>query len=122
MDAPNCSELYTFNLARSHRNWKSGLVRIVATVAVLYALGLGGFDYAMHRPPEDFSRVMMRVGPLPFLLFPFESMWKQARAGHLQIGDTAPDFTLPLLDRSQTVALAGFRGNQPVVLIFGSYT
>jgi len=122
MDAQYCSKLYTLHLARSHRQWKSGLFRIVAPVAAVYALALGGFDYAMHQPPEVFSHVMMRVGPLPFLLFPFETMWKQARAGHLQLGDEAPDFTLPFLDHSQTVSLSALRGKQPVVLIFGSYT
>ena len=64
----------------------------------------------------------MRVGPVPFLLFPFETMWKHARAGTLHNGDAAPDFRLPLLDGSSSVELSSFRGNRPVVLIFGSYT
>jgi len=83
---------------------------------------LGGFDYAMHQPPETFSRVMMHAGPVPFLLFPFETMWKSAREGRLKVGDQAPDFTLPRLDHSGSVKLSSFRGNAPVVLIFGSYT
>lgn len=38
-------------------------------------------------------------------------------------GDPAPDFELPLFDDPQrTVRLASFRGDRPVVLIFGSYT
>ena len=76
----------------------------------------------MKQPPETFSRVMMHVGPAPFLLFPFETMWKHARAGALHSGDAAPDFRLPLLDGSGSVELSSFRGNRPVVLIFGSYT
>jgi len=46
----------------------------------------------MLQPPETFLRVMMHVGTNPFLLFPFETMWKRARAGHLQIGDQSNDF------------------------------
>ncbi len=88
----------------------------------LYCAALAGFDYAMHQPPETFSRLMMHVGPAPFLLFPFETMWRTARAGGLRAGDTAPDFTLPSLDRSGSVTISSFRGSKPVVLIFGSYT
>jgi peroxiredoxin len=33
-------------------------------------------------------------GPVPFLLFPFETEWTHARAGHLTVGDPAPDFNL----------------------------
>jgi hypothetical protein len=104
------------------RRWKVQLLRIGAALGASYFIVLGFFDYSMHQPPETFSRVMMHVGPVPFLLFPFETMWKSARAGHLLVGGTAPDFTLPLLDHSGSVRLSSFRGRQPVVLIFGSYT
>ncbi len=104
------------------RRLKTRLLRTGAALAILYFAVLSVFDYSMHQPPEAFSRVMMHVGPVPFLLFPFETMWKSARAGHLRIGDKAPDFTLPLLDRSGSVSLSSFRGREPVVLIFGSYT
>jgi len=40
----------------------------------------------------------------------------------LRQGDRAPGFTLRSPDGKQTVTLADFRGKQPVVLIFGSYT
>ena len=102
--------------------WKQRFARIAAVGAVLYCFVLAGFYYAMKQPPETFSRVMMRVGPTPFLLFPFETMWKHARAGGLRAGDTAPDFRLPLLDGSGSVELSSFRGIRPVVLVFGSYT
>lgn len=105
------------------RSSKWNLVLAIGVpIAVLYSVVLAGFDYAMHQPPETFSRVMMHVGPAPFLLFPFETMWKNARAGKLHAGDSAPDFTLPLLDHSGSVTLSSFRGARPVVLIFGSYT
>jgi hypothetical protein len=101
---------------------KKHLLRIAAGVLLVYFSLLAGFAYAMRLPPQIFSRLMMHVGPVPFLLFPFETMWKNARQGHVQIGETAPDFTLPLLDHSNQVTLSSFRGVKPVVLVFGSYT
>ena len=101
---------------------KRAILTVVVCIGLLYSFALIGFDYAMRQPPQTFSRVMMHVGPVPFLLFPFESMWKSARAGHLKVGDAAPDFTLPLLDHSSDVTLSSFRGARPVTLIFGSYT
>lgn len=38
------------------------------------------------------------------------------------IGDEAPDFTLPTHDGQFRLGLSSFRGKQPVVLIFGSFT
>jgi peroxiredoxin len=47
----------------------------------------------------------------------------RARAGKLQVGDPAPDFTLTKLDKSAQVQLSALIAQgQPVVLIFGSYT
>jgi hypothetical protein len=106
----------------ARQKWKTFLVNVGVPLVALYLAVLGFFDYSMHQPPETFSRVMMHAGPVPFLLFPFETMWKSARAGHLQIGDQPPDFTLPLLDHSGSITLSSFRGQRPVVLIFGSYT
>ena len=40
----------------------------------------------------------------------------------IKVGDTAPDFRLKSLDGKQTVELSSFKGDKPVVLIFGSYT
>ncbi len=37
-------------------------------------------------------------------------------------GDRAPDFTLRTLDGDKKVTLSQYRGKEPVVLIFGSYT
>ncbi len=88
----------------------------LATTAYLYSI--------MRRPPEDFGRVMAKIpGPVPFLIFPFETLWIRARAGALQLGDNAPDFTLAKLDHTDRVQLSSFLAQQrPVVLIFGSYT
>ncbi|MCS7015215.1 MAG: redoxin domain-containing protein [Gemmatales bacterium] len=40
----------------------------------------------------------------------------------LKVGDLAPDFTLPDPTGKNSITLSAFRGNKPVVLIFGSYT
>jgi peroxiredoxin len=48
--------------------------------------------------------------------------WNFARGGALQVGDLAPDFTLQSADRRASVHLSSFRGKQPVLLVFGSYT
>ena len=44
------------------------------------------------------------------------------RADTVYVGDLAPDFKLKTLDGKRTVRLRAHRGQQPVVLIFGSYT
>jgi hypothetical protein len=79
--------------------------------------------WAMHQPPETFGRVMAKMpGPIPFLIFPFETAWIHARAGTLQVGDRAPDFSLLKVDKSERVQLSLLSQMQPVVLVFGSYT
>ena len=104
------------------RRWRRIFAVSAVAVAAIYGLAFAGYDYAMHQSPETFGNVMKHTGPAPFLLFPFETMWKSARAGKIAAGDVAPDFTLPRLDHSGTVTLSEFRGSKPVVLIFGSYT
>ena len=44
------------------------------------------------------------------------------RVDPVHVGDLAPDFKLKTLDGKRTVRLRALRGQQPVVLIFGSYT
>jgi len=44
------------------------------------------------------------------------------REGTLSVGDPAPDFELPQLGGEGKVKLSAFKGDRPVVLIFGSYT
>jgi hypothetical protein len=124
---PNRSEFPLAELNLEQPSMKrSKLVRwsvaAFGVLVLLYIFAFGFFAMAMRRPPEQFAMVMARVGPAPFLLFPFETMWKQARFGKLHPGDAAPDFNLPLLGKSETVRLSSFRNTRPVVLIFGSYT
>jgi len=53
---------------------------------------------------------------------PFPPLWAKARAGALRPGDAAPVFDLERQDHQGRFRLAEFRGEKPVVLIFGSYT
>ena len=96
-----------------------------ATLASLFCLWLAFVayvDWAMRQPPEDFARVMARM-PMPaYFLFPFETMWSDARQGTLRPGDLAPDFTVETLDTKAPTQLASLWAVKPVVLVFGSYT
>jgi hypothetical protein len=98
-----------------------GLKKILVVVVVFYALALGAL-YGVMRRPVLFGQVMRHVpGPAMFVI-PFKPLWFVARAGNLRVGDPAPDFNLPTGDKKARVHLAAFRGQRPVVLIFGSYT
>ena len=44
------------------------------------------------------------------------------RENSLKVGDKAPNFTLKTLDGKKEVTLSSFKGKQPVLLVFGSYT
>jgi len=98
--------------------------KTLCVLAVLWVLGCAALYRVMQRPPEEFARFMSKLpGPVPFLLFPFETLWLRARAGTLHVGDAAPDFTLARLDKTAHVQLSSFAAQQrPVVLVFGSYT
>ena len=92
------------------------------SLLVLWLCFLGVIYYLMTQPPGRFASAIARLPGPAFLLFPFETMWFHARAGTLQPGDPAPDFHLRTLDKTAEVSLSSFRGQKPVVLIFGSYT
>ena len=106
---------------------KRKLLRKVLFVVFLvlfcgYATLLFAVNHAMHKPPEQFGRFMSKMPVAIFLVAPFETMWTRARAGTLNIGDQAPDFTLSTLDKTSQVTLASIRNDKPIVLVFGSYT
>ena len=107
---------------------RKSLARTVATglslLALLWIFACGVLYRVMQQPPETFARFMTRVpGPVAFLVFPFETLWTHARAGSLQIGDPAPDFSLIKLDKTAQIRVSEFTAQQrPVVLVFGSYT
>jgi hypothetical protein len=101
--------------------------KVLAGALLILLVAYVGFAalvwWAMRQPPEQFGKVMSKMpGPAVFLLFPFETAWMRARAGTLQIGDPAPDFLLTSVDKSQRVQLSALNHQQPVVLVFGSYT
>jgi hypothetical protein len=108
---------------KPRRRWK----RWVGPVAgVCFAAWIGMVCYvnwAMHQTPDEFGAIMAHV-PMPaMLVLPFETLWMRARAGHLNPGDQAPDFTLKQLQGDETpLELAGLWKDRPVVLVFGSYT
>jgi len=100
------------------------LLKALLGLAIAWGCGCAAIYSAMRQPPETFGRVMAHVpAPVAFLAFPFETLWMRARAGQLEPGDAAPDFSLARLDKSGPVQLSALTAQQrPVVLIFGSYT
>jgi hypothetical protein len=99
------------------------LIRVAAAVAGVYLAAGLGIVWAMLQPPERFGQIMMHLpAPVVWGAFPAPRMWTWARSGLLQEGDEAPDFTLSSYDHSTRVTLSSHRNEQPVVLVFGSYT
>ena len=104
------------------RPTKKRLVWSAGSVAVLWLGFVAFMDWAMHQPPEVFGHVMAHM-PMPaYFLFPFETMWTQARAGRVKPGDIAPDFTVKTVDTKEPKQLASLWSDKPVALVFGSYT
>jgi hypothetical protein len=101
--------------------------KILAACALAYVCLAAVVWVIVSLPPARFARIMAKLptsekpGPL-FMLIPIGPLMMLARAGHLKPGDMAPDFHLRMLHSDQRVQLASFRGQKPVVLIFGSYT
>ena len=93
----------------------------IGALLTIYVVLLGALFVVMHRPVV-FGQVMRHVPEPAMMVIPFRTLWFAARAGHLNAGDPAPGFNLPTRDRSAQVELASFRGQRPVVLVFGSYT
>jgi hypothetical protein len=96
-------------------------LKIFLALVIVYAALLSGLALAMRQPPDKFGGMMAHVPGFAFAVLPFQTLWMNARAGHLQVGDAAPDFSLKTLDGAAQVQLSSFRG-KPVVLVFGSYT
>ena len=109
-------------------NVKSKSVRItivtLCVIATLWVVSCVALYGVMRKSPEQFARVMSKIpGPVPFLIFPFETLWMRARAGTLEVGSPAPDFALTKVDKTATIQLSALSAQQrPVVLVFGSYT
>lgn len=98
------------------------VIGIIATILLVWIVATGALYFAMTRPPETFGAVMKHVPPVAMAILPFKPLWMSARAGRLELGDAAPDFTLPALHGGGAVTLSQEYRHQPVVLVFGSYT
>ena len=111
-------------MLEKYQSYKRPVIATVCVVAALWLSATVALYRVMRRPPERFASVMSKIpGPIPFLVFPFETLWMRARAGSLHIGDPAPDFSLAKLDKSDHVQLSALTAQgRPVVLVFGSYT
>jgi hypothetical protein len=96
--------------------------RLGVGLLLMYVVFAAFVRWAMYQPPETFGRVMSRMPEVAYFLVPFETLWTRARAGQLDAGDAAPDFSLVKLDKSGSVRLSALTAQQPVVLVFGSYT
>jgi hypothetical protein len=107
-----------------YQSAKKWTVTTLLVLIPLWLIACAAIYRVMRQPPEQFGHVMARVpGPVAFMVFPFETMWTQARRGTLNIGDAAPDFTLTKIDKTGQVQLSSFTTQiKPVVLVFGSYT
>jgi hypothetical protein len=97
-------------------------VRLILIVLSAYLLMLAAFFGMMLLPPARFAKAVSHVPEPLFAVLPLEQLWLLARTGHLKVGALAPDFDLPTLDNASRVRLSSFRGEKPVVLVFGSYT
>src|SRR5262245_26115087 len=92
-------------------------------LAVVWIAGCALIYSEMRKPPEQFAHFMTKIpAPVAFLAFPFETLWTHARRGTVRVGDAASDFALATIDKSGTIRLSALNQQQPVVLIFGSYT
>jgi len=110
-----------------HIPWLRLLRKIVlfalGIIVLAWLVGCAVIYSKMRKPPEEFGQFMTRIpAPVAFMAFPFETLWTHARAGTVNVGDMAPDFTLLKTDKSERVQLSELNRKQPVVLIFGSYT
>src|ERR1700759_3514471 len=96
------------------KRWLAGSLVVLAG---LWFCLLGYIGWAMRQPPEVFGHVMSRM-PMPaFFLFPFETMWNQARKGHLNVNGTAPDFTVKTLETKTPILLSSLWTTRPAVLV-----
>ena len=104
-------------------NWARTVVVTSCVLATLWVMCCMALYGVMRQSPEQFGKVMAKIpGPVPFLIFPFETLWMHARAGVLQVGSPAPDFLLTKLDKTGQIQLSSLTAQKPVVLVFGSYT
>ena len=98
------------------------VLKAVVVLLVAYVLLVGATFWAMVQPPDRFGRIVARTPKFLLYVVPFPPLWNIARGGALKVGDRAPDFSLETPDKLARMQLSSFRGDKPVVLVFGSYT
>jgi hypothetical protein len=100
------------------------ILRAVVALALVYGVLFSAVAIAMMQTPEHFGQFMKGMpAPVVWGGLPARRMWLWARRGDLAEGDLAPDFTLRTTqNRARRVSLSSYRGDRPVVLVFGSYT
>jgi hypothetical protein len=122
MDANYAAEPNVIVEPKRPRKWGKRLLKALVVFVVIYAVLTASFFALMLQGPDRFARVMRYVPWPAFVVFPFKPLWKVARNGTTRVGEMAPDFALETTNHSGTVQLSSFRGEKPVVLVFGSYT
>ncbi len=98
------------------------LARILVVIAAVYAALTMLLFGVMLQSPDRFAATMKHVPWPVFAALPFKPLWQVARAGNVNVGDVAPDFSLESPDHKSSFRLSSLRGEKPVVLVFGSYT
>jgi hypothetical protein len=101
--------------------WKF-VAKIALALVALYAVLTAVLFGVMLQSPDRFAATMKHVPWPAFAALPFKPLWQVARAGHVSVGDMAPDFSLESPDHKSSFRLSSLRGEKPVVLVFGSYT
>ena len=86
----------------------SSRIRAIVTVVVILALSTGAFVVARR---EAMKRAIVKIGKYDI-----------RSEGNLVVGDLAPDLELERLDGSGKTKLSDLYADQPLVLLFGSYT
>ena len=94
----------------------------IFSISATYLLILVTVLALMFFPPDKFALAISKVPDPLVAIVRFRQFWLFARAGSLRVGDPAPEFRLETIDRKERVQLSSFRGQKPVVLVFGSYT
>ncbi len=98
------------------------LLKVILALLALYLFLSASLLALMFQPPDTFAKVISQV-PEPLLdILPLKPLWLFARSGNLKVSSSAPDFRLRTPDKKSWVQLSSFRGQKPVVLVFGSYT
>jgi hypothetical protein len=98
------------------------LAKIALVVVALYAAVTALLFGVMLQSGDRFAATMRHVPWPAFVALPFKPLWQLARAGNVNVGDMAPDFSLETPDHKSSFRLSSLRGEKPVVLVFGSYT